>query len=229
MKDIILDKEKLGIRSDEIDVRKDGTLLQATVIDLKEIIREKNLKGLSAPQIGVPIRVFCINFGETVKTFVNPTITKATGLTLSREKCSCQPDREFIRPRNPEIEVIYQTPLGKIESKKLVGMAACVFQHQLDHLDGLLLSDVGMEIFDEYDKATEDERAELIKTYLDSLDIKQKELEKEVDEDETLSKTRDAIKFLEKVQKGEVTLYNGVNENNADTNKVKKKRNKNRN
>ena len=86
MKDIIVDEAQLGNRADEIDIRKEGKVLQATVLDLKEIIREKNLKGLSAPQIGVPIRVFCLNFGETVKTFVNPTITKATGFALSREK-----------------------------------------------------------------------------------------------------------------------------------------------
>ena len=85
----------------------------------------------------------------------------------------------------------------------MLGQAAIVFQHSVDHLDGLLLSDVGLEITEEFDKASEDERVELIKMYIDSLDIKRKELEKEIEEDPDLKQISDAINFLESVQKGE--------------------------
>jgi hypothetical protein len=73
---------------------------------------------------------------------------------------------------------MYQTPLGKIESKQFMGAAAKVFQHEMDHLDGLLLSDIGLEIDELFDNATEEERMEVINMYLDSLDIKQKEIDK---------------------------------------------------
>ena len=78
-----------------------------------------------------------------------------------------------------------------------------VFQHCIDHLDGLLLCDVGLEITPEFDKASDEEKEELIKLYMDSLDIKRKELEKEIEGDKDLKQLSDAIDFLESVKKGE--------------------------
>lgn len=202
MRDIIKDLDKLSYRSDEIDIRKQNKLVRDTIIELKEIIREKNLVYLTAPQIDVPIRVFVMNFSGSLKSFVNPVISKTSGFELSREKCNSL-DSEYIRPRANSVDVIYQTPLGKIESRKMLGKAAIVFQHALDHLDGLLLSDVGLEITPAFDKASEDDKAELIKMYIDSLDIKRKELEKEIKGDKDLKQVSDAIDFLESVKKGE--------------------------
>lgn len=202
MRDIIKDLDKLSYRSDEVDIRKQNKLVRDTIIELKEIIREKNLVYLTAPQIDVPIRVFVMNFSGSLKSFVNPVISKTSGFELSREKCNSL-DSEYIRPRANSVDVIYQTPLGKIESRKMLGKAAIVFQHALDHLDGLLLSDVGLEITPDFDKASEDDKAELIKMYIDSLDIKRKELEKEIEGDKNLKQVSDAIDFLESVKKGE--------------------------
>ena len=202
MRDIIKDLDKLSYRSDEVDIRKQNKLVRDTIIELKEIIREKNLIYLTAPQIDVPIRVFVMNFSGSLKSFVNPVISKTNGFELSREKCNSL-DSEYIRPRANSVDIIYQTPLGKIESRKMLGKAAIVFQHALDHLDGLLLSDVGLEITPDFDKASEDDKAELIKMYIDSLDIKRKELEKEIEGDKDLKQVSDAIDFLESVKKGE--------------------------
>ncbi len=202
MIEIIKDLEKLSQRSDEVDTKKDNKLIRDTIVALKDIIREKNLVYLTAPQIDVPIRVFVINFNNSLRSFVNPIISETKGFELSREKCYSL-DSEYIRPRANNIKVMYQTPLGKVESRQMLGQAAIVFQHAVDHLDGLLLSDVGLEITEEFDKASEDERVELIKMYIDSLDIKRKELEKEIEEDPELKQVSDAINFLESVQKGE--------------------------
>lgn len=202
MRDIIKDLDKLSDRADEVDIRKQNKLIRDTIIELKEIIREKNLTYLTAPQIDVPIRVFVINFNGNLRSFVNPIISETNGFELSREKCNSL-DSEYIRPRANTVSVIYQTPLGKIESRKMLGKAAIVFQHALDHLDGLLLSDVGLEITEDFDKASEDDKAELIKMYIDSLDIKRKELEKEIEGDKDLKQVSDAIDFLESVKKGE--------------------------
>ena len=139
-----------------------------------------------------------------IKTFVNPIITSAEGLQLAREKCECIPDKEFIRPRNPKIKVMYQNPTGKVLQTEFVGLSAVVFQHNIDHLDGVLLSDVGLEIDEQWDKASDEEKKEVINAYLDSLDMKQKELEKEIEEDPDLKRTSDAIDFMTKVQRGEV-------------------------
>lgn len=206
IREIVTDAEKLGYRSDEIDILKDNKEMRDIIVCLKDIIREKNLTSLSAPQIGFYKRIFVINFNGNLRSFINPIITKAKGIQLSRETCSSIPGKSFVRPRNPDIEVTYQTPLGRSESKPFVGASAIVFQHALDHLDGLLLSDIGLELTEDYDTATEDEKSELINMYLDSLDIKTKTANKEIAEDKELKQMSDAIDFITKVQKGEVTL-----------------------
>jgi peptide deformylase len=204
--DIIVDVEKLSVRADEIDVRKENKELRDIAVKLKNAVREHNLLSLAAPQIGIEKRVFVINFNGDIRTFVNPMITSVKGFELSRETCSSIPGKSFIRPRHNDIRVMYQTPLGKIESKQLMGAAAKVFQHCLDHLDGLLLSDIGLEVDEMFDNATEEERAEVLNMYLDSLDIKQKEIDKEIQEDEELKQIAEGIDFIEKVQKGEVQI-----------------------
>lgn len=211
VKEIITDLEKLSDRCDEIDVRKDNALMREIILDLKQTLRENPIGvGLAANQIGYDKRIFVINFNGDLRTFINPVISQVKGFTLNRESCLSLPGKSFIRPRHNEIMVIYQTPLGKTESRKIVGLAAYVFQHELDHLDGLTLADIGLEVGEDFDKASEEEKNELINAYLDSLDIKQKQLEKEIEEDKDLKQTSDAIKFMEALQKGEVQLDDKV-------------------
>jgi peptide deformylase len=204
--DIITDVEKLSFRADEVDVRKNNQEVRDAAVKLKNEVREKNLLSLTAPQIGIDKRIFVINFNGDIRTFINPMITNVKGFELSRETCTSIPGKTFIRPRHNDIQVIYQTPLGKIESKQFMGAAAKVFQHCIDHLDGLLLSDIGLEIDEMFDSATEEERMEVINMYLDSLDIKQKEVNKEIQEDAELKKIAEGIEFMEKVKKGEVQV-----------------------
>lgn len=207
MLEIITDENLLCSRSDEIDVRKQNKEMRETILELKEIVREKDILCLTAPQIGKPYRILVMNFKEVgPRTFVNPIITSAEGLQLSRETCHSIPDKTFIRPRNNKISITYQTPLGKAESKTLVGLAAILFQHGLDHLDGLLLSDIGLEIDDDFDNASEEDKLNIINMYMESLDLKQKNLDKEIKEDKDLQELNNAIDFLEKLQKGEVQL-----------------------
>jgi peptide deformylase len=207
VKEIITDLEKLSDRCDEIDVRKENQLMRDIILDLKQTLRENPTGvGLAANQIGYDKRIFVINFNGDIRTFINPVISQVKGFTLNRESCLSLPGKSFIRPRHNEIMVIYQTPLGKTESRKIVGLAAYVFQHELDHLDGLTLADIGLEVGEDFDKATEEEKNEVINAYLDSLDIKQKQLEKEIEEDEDLKQASNAIKFMEALQKGEVEL-----------------------
>ena len=206
MTNIVTDLEQLSIRADEVDVRKENNDIRNIVVKLKEVIRENNLTSLAAPQIGIDRRIFVINFNGDMRAFINPIITEVKGFELSRETCSSIPDKTYIRPRHNEITTMYQTPLGKIESKKLLGASARVFQHCIDHLDGLLLSDIGLEIDEMFDKATEEERLEVINMYLDSLDIKQKDIEKEIAEDKDLKEISDAVKFMESVEKGEIRV-----------------------
>ena len=205
IKEIITDESLLGSRSDEVDIKKQGQLVRQVVHAIKSTMRGLGIKSLSAPAIGLPYRIFCMDFSDSeIKTFINPIITSAEGLQLARESCHCIPGKEFIRPRNPKIKVMYQNPTGKILSTEFIGLSAVVFQHELDHLEGLLLGDVGLEIDEQWDKASDEEKQEVISAYLDALDLKQKELQQEIAEDPDLKRTSDAIEFMTKVQRGEV-------------------------
>ena len=207
VKEVITDYEKLSERCDEVDAKKKNTDIQSIVVDLKATMRANpDITGLSAIQIGYDKRVVVINFNGDLRTFVNPIITASQGMQLSKEKCHSIPGKEFIRLRNSKITVMYQTPLGKVESVELMGLAAIVMQHQIDHLDGLLLSDVGLEIDEDFEKASEDEQSEVIQWYLDSLDVKEKEIELAIETDEDAKRMRDAVRFIQSVNSGETKL-----------------------
>lgn len=205
--DIITDYDKLSERCDEFDLTKKNNEAQEIIVKLKQIIRsDETIAGLSAIQIGYNKRIICINFNGDIRTFINPIIEKAEGLELSRESCHSIPGKEYIRIRQNKITVTYQTPLAKIETVELAGMAARVMQHHIDHLDGLLISDVGLEIDEDWDKATDEERQEVIDYYIDSLDLKSKELSKEIAEDKDATQLSNAIKFMNSVREGKTKI-----------------------
>ena len=206
VKEIITDELELSERAEEVDTITENSLLREIVKVLKRTLaKHEELNALSAPAIGYNKRIFCIRFDkDDIKTFINPVIGAQKGLQLSREKCSSIPDKEFIRVRNNDISVMYQRPTGQIETRQLLGRAAIVFQHEMDHLDGVLLSDIGLEIIPEFDEADEAEQAEVIKEYLDSLDIRLKKLDTEIENDPELKQIKDASRFMEGVYKGEI-------------------------
>lgn len=206
-KDIVTDYDALSERCEEFDLTKSNTDAQTIIVALKRIIRsDDTITGLSANQIGYNKRVLCLNFNGDIRTFINPIIEKAEGLELSRERCHSLPGKEYIRLRHTKVSVTYQTPLAKIESVELVGMAARVMQHHIDHLDGLLLSDVGLEIDESWDAATEEERQEVIDMYLDSLDLNRAQIEKDIADDKDAAQIANAVKFITSVQQGKTKI-----------------------
>ena len=174
---------------------------------LKATMRANKLQYLTAPQIGYNYQIMCMRFGkEDIRTFINPIITKVDGFELSRESCHSIPDKTYIRTRYNKVDVTYQTPLGRVESIELLGLAARIMQHHIDHLDGLLLSDIGLEIDADFDAATDDERKEVIDMYLDSLDLKRKQIDEDIKDDKDAQQLSDAIRFMESVRNGETVI-----------------------
>lgn len=207
VKEIITDEEKLSQWSDVIDPKKEGKLCQQIVGELKATMRAKDLEYLTAPQIGYNRRVFCVRFNNNdYRTFINASISNMAKMTIARETCYSIPEKRFIIPRYNMLEIMYYTPLGAIEARKIMGRSAWVIHHCVDHLDGSLTSDIGLEIDDLFDNATEEEREEVIKMYMESLDIRQKQLREEINNNEELKKMDDAINFMESVRKGETII-----------------------
>lgn len=206
-KDIVTDYEKLSERCEEIDTTKKNSSVQEVIIKMKQIMRsDSTVLGLSANQVGEKDRIICINFDGDIRTFINPIIENAKGLELSKETCHSIPGKTFIRLRHPDITVTYQTPLSKIQTVNFKGMAARLMQHHIDHLDGILLSDIGFEIDASWDAATDEERKEVIDYYLDSLDMSSNEILKDIADDKDAKQLADAIRFMDSVKKGETKI-----------------------
>lgn len=100
------------------------------------MIANKGL-GLAANQVGLPHRVFVINSQQIIPCF-NPLIVNQSDETvLMEEGCLSHPDL-FIKIKRPAtIRVRYTLPNGDRETKEFAGITARVFQHELDHLDGI--------------------------------------------------------------------------------------------
>lgn len=210
MREIITDIKELNHigRCQEIDLQKELKEAREIIGELKRKIRKTDdIIALSAPALGYNKRIFCVDYSDDeIKTYINPVITNAEGLQLSREVCSSIPGKEFIRPRNTVIDIIYQRPTGEINSKRFKGVAACTIQHEIDHLEGVNLYDIGLEIDEDFDNASDEERQEIIDMYLDSLDIKRKSLADDIKNDDELNVISERLRFTEALARGDIQL-----------------------
>jgi peptide deformylase len=99
--------------------------------------------GLAAPQIGVSLRVFVVRHGGVFLSFVNPVITAKSILTeVAEEGCLSLPG---CRARIRRFVAITLTDALHTELKA-TGQLARVIQHELDHLDGILITDREAEL-----------------------------------------------------------------------------------
>lgn len=195
-------------RCEEIDLQKELKEARNIISNLKRELRKNdNIVALSAPALGFNKRIFCIDYSDSeIKTYINPVIMNAEGLQLSREVCSSIPNKEFVRPRNKSIDLIFQTPTGGIKTQKFTGVAACTIQHEIDHLEGITLADIGLEVDDDFNTATEEEQQQIIDMYLDSLDMKRNKLEDEIKNDPELNVISERLRFTEALASGKIKL-----------------------
>ena len=203
---IITDTEKLIERCEEINIEKNKVLVREVIRNLKETIEENNLRGLAANQIGYSCRIMCLRYDNKIVEYINPIIVEMSGFGFAQENCSSIPSKTYLRPRYSSIKVVYQDKKGNMQSKQLIGLASQMFQHEIDHLDGMLISDIGLEIDDDFNKASDEEKDEIILEYSKYLDKLQEKYQEEINNDSDLKQMSDAIEFMKQVQKGEVQV-----------------------
>ena len=102
--------------------------------------------GLAANQIGLPLRLFVVNLGvETDKdnlvTLINPEITAREGSELGEEGCLSIPDVVAEVNRAGQIEIKGYDLDGNEVCYEAEGYLARAFQHEMDHLNGVLFWD----------------------------------------------------------------------------------------
>lgn len=99
--------------------------------------------GLAAIQIGIPLRVVLIEYNGERLELVNPVITRQLARTgRDKEGCLSVP-RNMWREvdRAMKCDIAYQDVNGEQQTKSCSGMLARIVQHELDHLEGVLLTD----------------------------------------------------------------------------------------
>jgi len=97
--------------------------------------------GLAAPQVGVQKRLFVYDVGEGPQVIVNPRIDESDGEWTFEEGCLSVPGLswEIVRPK--QVHLVGHDLDGHEVSIEADEYLARVFQHELDHLDGVLLLD----------------------------------------------------------------------------------------
>jgi peptide deformylase len=127
--------------------------IQALIDDMIETMRAADGAGLAAPQVGVPLRIATIEVREgnprypykppiPLTVIVNPELTPLDDATFAtNEGCLSMPNLRGDLERFENIGVRYLDRDGEPHEETWRGLTAGTFQHETDHLDGILFVD----------------------------------------------------------------------------------------
>jgi peptide deformylase len=140
-------------RAAEVEVSElDSPRIQRLIDDLIETRRAAGGAGLAAPQVSVPARIAVVEVDSSTRyaykplipltVIVNPKIEPASRETISiNEGCLSVPDLRGDVERFLEVRVSYLDRHGQPQEMAARGLTAGTFQHEVDHLDGVLFLD----------------------------------------------------------------------------------------
>jgi len=118
--------------------------LRRLIDDMTETMRAESGIGLAAPQVGVSVRLMVVAEGEgrrQVRALVNPVIVDRGGATTNEEGCLSLPGIFAPVTRSAWVRLEARDADGTPVELTARGLKARVFQHELDHLDGVLFID----------------------------------------------------------------------------------------
>jgi peptide deformylase len=127
-----------------------GSEAEALARDLVDTMRASPAcVGLAAPQIGVGLRAFCLDVtghkraptSHGLVVMLNPVVTGRTGREVVREGCMSLPHLTANVARATGVVVEGITPAGEPCRVAAEAFEARAFQHEIDHLDGMLFLD----------------------------------------------------------------------------------------
>ncbi len=114
--------------------------------DMTETLRQAGGNGLAAPQIGVLLRLIVVKDETEYIQLVNPTIIKAAGEQLSLEGCLSLPGIYGMVKRPEHIVIRALDSSGETIEMKALHRLAAAFAHEIDHLEGILMTDKAVRI-----------------------------------------------------------------------------------
>ena len=118
----------------------DGALVRLSD-EMFEAMYEAAGIGLAAPQVGVQQRFFVYDHGEADGVILNPEIAESDGEWAFDEGCLSVPELSFEIVRPKQIHLVGIDLEGNEVSIEADELEARLFQHELDHLDGVLIVD----------------------------------------------------------------------------------------
>lgn len=128
-----------------------GKEFRTLVADMVETMRDAPGVGLAAPQVAVPLRLIVVEYGDDEdenmpkKLFIvaNPEIIeKSEEMVFGIEGCLSVPDLIGEVERHESVVVKGQNRQGQPVKIKASGWLARIFQHEIDHLDGIVYTDL---------------------------------------------------------------------------------------
>ncbi|MEK9131051.1 MAG: peptide deformylase [Patescibacteria group bacterium] len=147
----LLPTEDPRLRQPSLDVTAEDLASKETQKFLDDMIAtmkaQKSLRsspvGLAAPQVGVNKRIIIVDpYGDGLKVFINARITSLSpGMTDSPEGCYSVPGVWGVVRRHKKAHLKALDRQGKKVAMKVSGFEAIVFQHEIDHTDGILFID----------------------------------------------------------------------------------------
>lgn len=105
---------------------------------------EDTLVGFAATQIGLPLRFFVMDVSRQRNQgicFINPEIIRQEGESISEEGCASFPGVYTKVKRAAHVTVRYQDLDGQVNTIDLSHLGAHCAQHEIEHLDGILMID----------------------------------------------------------------------------------------
>ncbi|OUS76936.1 peptide deformylase [Paenibacillus sp. MY03] len=136
------------------EVTKFNPNLKKLLKDMAETMYDAEGVGLAAPQIGISKRVIVVDVGDEngLVEMVNPVIVEQEGEQLGPEGCLSIPNLNGEVRRAERIVVQGQNSDGDSITVNASGYFARAFQHEIDHLNGVLFTDLAESVYDISDR-----------------------------------------------------------------------------
>lgn len=137
-------------------VRDFGPELHRLLDDMLETMRAAPGVGLAAPQVGISRRIVVVEYPQdeekpeetmTVFELINPEIVKAKGSEVGQEGCLSLPGLAADVDRATTLLVRAQDRHGKEVRYKVYDWLARIFQHEIDHVHGVMMTDRASQLY----------------------------------------------------------------------------------
>ena len=117
--------------------------------DMKDTLFDAQGAGLAAPQVAVLKRVALVDTDDGFYELINPVIKSMKGEQTGLEGCLSVKGKYGNVTRANEIKVEAQDRFGKKHIYKVSGFTARAFQHEIDHLDGIVYTSKCKDLMEE--------------------------------------------------------------------------------